>query len=351
MSSEAPPGVDLRDDRSQYIHAAVGTCIGLAAIGLIARLYCRRVMKLALSASDYFIIAGFLAALGECGLVFASIQVGFGRHVETVTPAQLETFLKIFFAAEIFYVLPITLTKISILLLYKSLFPSKEIAIAVYITGAMVLAWATACIFGVIFSCIPVQGFWDLTLHAKCIDSTKFFIGNAIPNIFTDTCILLIPVKSVWQLQFSKQKKVVVSGMFLLGGFVIVASILRLVLLFNEDLKDPTWGLVNAFTWSNIEVDIAVLSACLPTLRPLFQKVWPSSMVTVGGTKDRQFPSDYSNISRKNQSSQGEEFTSLRNAISQDNSIFAQGRGRDEYMMKGITVKREFSTVSNEAEV
>lgn len=42
-------------------------------------------------------------------------------------------------------------------------------------------------------------------------------------------------------------------------------------------------GLVNAFTWSNIEVDVAVLSASLPTLRPVFQRMWPSlRMITYG---------------------------------------------------------------------
>ena len=44
-------------------------------------------------------------------------------------------------------------------------------------------------------------------------------------------------------------------------------------------------GLVNAFTWSNIEVDVAVLSASLPTLRPVFQNMWPSlRTITYGRT-------------------------------------------------------------------
>ena len=124
----------------------------------------------------------------------------------------------IFFAAEIFYVLPIMLTKISILLLYRSIFPGKEFAMATNIIGALVVAWAIACIGGVIFSCIPVQGYWDLSLNTRCIDSTKFFIGNAVPNMVTDTCILVLPVRRVWQLQLSTNRKIAVSSMFLLGG-------------------------------------------------------------------------------------------------------------------------------------
>jgi len=84
--------------------------------------------------------------------------------------------------------------------------------------GAIVLAWAIACVAGVIFSCNPVNGFWDRSIPSTCIDSTKFFIGNAVPNMVTDTAILVLPVRMVWRLQMSKKRKVAVSGMFLLGS-------------------------------------------------------------------------------------------------------------------------------------
>lgn len=102
--------------------------------------------------------------------------------------------------------------------LYCSLFPSKKFALLAKLIAAFVLAWAIACIFGVIFSCVPVQGFWDLKIPSKCIDSTKFFIGNAIPNMFTDVCILALPMRKIWELQMTPKRKLVVSGMFLLGG-------------------------------------------------------------------------------------------------------------------------------------
>lgn len=53
-----------------------------------------------------------------------------------------------------------------------------------------------------------------------------------------------------------------------------------------------TDGLVNAFTWSNIELDVAVLSASLPTLRPVFQKLMPSQFLTTIG-KSKGYGSSY----------------------------------------------------------
>lgn len=264
---------------------------------------------------------------------------------------DLEIFLKLFFAAEIFYVLTIAFAKFSILLLYCSLFPGKSFSLYAKLIAAVVLSWATACIFGVIFSCVPVQGYWDLEvkMHSTCINSTKFFIGNAIPNMFTDAAILLLPMRKIWELHMSAKRKVVVSGMFLMGGFVIVASVLRLALLFNENLADPTYGLVNAFTWSNIEVDVAVLSASLPTLGPIFQKIWPSIRTIVyGRTADKSsgrldrsdeafaIPNMMDRSARKN-------FQSLDDGNCYPmTSVTAQGDlEQGEEYLDGIQVKRE----------
>lgn len=117
-----------------------------------------------------------------------------------------------------FYVFDITAIKITILLLYTSIFPSKGFAIAARAIAAVCCAWATACLLGAIFSCNPIKGFWDHSIPSRCLDSSKFFIGNAAPNIATDVAILGLPIREVWRLQMSARTKVVVSGFFLAGA-------------------------------------------------------------------------------------------------------------------------------------
>jgi nitrate reductase gamma subunit len=82
--SGTPSTVNLSDNRGPYIHAAVGTCLALAVIGVVARLVCRRIMKTALNASDYFVIAGLVAAIVEGSLIFA------GKYIITVLTAIYE---------------------------------------------------------------------------------------------------------------------------------------------------------------------------------------------------------------------------------------------------------------------
>lgn len=125
---------------------------------------------------------------------------------------------KVVFAGEIVYTITLVTTKISILLLYRSIFADRVFAIVVNVTSAFVVAWGLALILVSIFTCKPIHGFWDVTIPSTCISSREFFLGNSIPNIFMDVFILSLPVRMVWQLQMPVRQKVQVSGLFLLGG-------------------------------------------------------------------------------------------------------------------------------------
>ena len=122
------------------------------------------------------------------------------------------------FAAEILYSILLPLIKISILLLYCSIFPTHGIILAARCIGALVIAWGIACLLVSIFSCDPIRGYWDLTIPSKCIATREFFLGNSIPNITMDVLILALPVRKVWDLQMPRQRKIAVSSIFLLGG-------------------------------------------------------------------------------------------------------------------------------------
>ena len=122
---------------------------------------------------------------------------------------------------EILYTLSLVAIKISILQLYRSIFPGRGFTITTSVVGAGVIAWGIAVILVSIFQCNPVRGEWDLTVPATCISLEHFYIGNAVPNIAMDAIILALPIPNVWALQMSLRQKYVVSGLFLLGGLYV----------------------------------------------------------------------------------------------------------------------------------
>jgi len=114
------------------------------------------------------------------------------------------------------YIISPVATRNSILLLYRSIFPSSHFAFVTNIVG--VLSWGIAVAPVSIFSCNPVRGFWDFTVPSTCINTRNFYMGNSAPIITMDVVILSLPIKNIWDLQMLMRQTIVVSGLILLGG-------------------------------------------------------------------------------------------------------------------------------------
>lgn len=120
------------------------------------------------------------------------------------------------------YTATILFVKLSILTYYARIFSVRPFRIATYAVGSIVVIWAIVVWFISIFSCRPINGFWDKSITtAHCVNSKKFYIGNAVPNIFTDVMILILPVRMVWGLQTNRMQKITLSFIFLLGGLYV----------------------------------------------------------------------------------------------------------------------------------
>ena len=115
----------------------------------------------------------------------------------------------------------ILVTKIAILLLYRRVFlPHKGglfdwairvlmvILIIYYVTTAMVKTWA----------CTPRERIWNKSIPGTCVDMPSLLNASGLFNTITDVILLLIPVKAVWKLQMSKQRKIVIVLVFTVGS-------------------------------------------------------------------------------------------------------------------------------------
>ncbi|PWY64969.1 hypothetical protein BO94DRAFT_540919 [Aspergillus sclerotioniger CBS 115572] len=139
----------------------------------------------------------------------------------------------------------------------------------------MVLAWAVACVLIVCLQCIPLRGYWDKSVPAKCgVNEKDYFLGKSIPDTVTDLFILVIPMHPIWHLHVNRMQKLVLTLTFLIGGLVTVISIIRLVCLLEIDLssEDITWNFVPYLIWTCVELNVGIVAACLPCLRPIY--IW-----------------------------------------------------------------------------
>ena len=81
----------------------------------------------------------------------------------------------------------------------------------------------------------------------------------------------------LWRLQIPLRRRLQLVAMFLAGGFVCIVGIYRIPTQAAISLADASWSDVNAAVWSVVEVCIGIVSACLPTYRPLFLQIFGKS--------------------------------------------------------------------------
>ncbi|KAK4196116.1 hypothetical protein QBC40DRAFT_314240 [Triangularia verruculosa] len=94
-------------------------------------------------------------------------------------------------------------------------------------------------------------------------------------NLLTDIFILAIPVNIVWSLQIRWRKKLALVGLFSLTFITMAIAIVRIVVLHTTRKQLGSLDPIALVFWSLMEIDIAVLIACLSSFPQLFVRSKP----------------------------------------------------------------------------
>ncbi|KAF5007234.1 hypothetical protein FDECE_6428 [Fusarium decemcellulare] len=232
-----------------------------------------------LGGDDYTIIASLVFALASSGLEIASCHYGFGRHSSSLEPEEKTEALKFFYVCQVTYKASINLTKCSIVLLYLRIF--GKVRWFKWLCWFLVICvgiYAISSVTVTIFQCTPIQRAYNKAIDGTCIDNGKFWYANAGFSIATDLIILFMPMASVYQLQIQQIQKIALIIVFALGGFVVITSCLRVTTIdIAATTADTTYD-ISSTMWTVIEMNVAIVCACLPMIRPLIVKFFPRLM-------------------------------------------------------------------------
>ena len=103
-----------------------------------------------------------------------------------------------------------------------------------------------------------------------CINTLHYFLGIQIPNIIIDVAIMALPLPWIFRLKITLSQKIALSGIFTLGGFVLVVGALRLnTIAVHQNSHDFTYDFVDLGVWTSLETNLGILCACFPAMRPL----------------------------------------------------------------------------------
>ncbi|WQF86656.1 hypothetical protein CDEST_11670 [Colletotrichum destructivum] len=206
-----------------------------------------------------------------------AINAGLGQDTWMVAPDDITKILLIFFIEEIFYIIVICATKISIIIFYLRIFFEPWVRKICHALFAGTIVFGTAYMFHAVFANQPISyswTFWD-GLHEGTRGNLLLitFLYSGI-NIGLDLTLILLPVTQFFSVSWTLRKKIGTSLIFLVGLIVTVASCIRLstVLIFGAT-PNPMYDFKSLCIWSSVEIHLSVVCACMPGMTALVRRV------------------------------------------------------------------------------
>ncbi|CAL3967733.1 unnamed protein product [Diplocarpon coronariae] len=289
MTADAMDHLGSHDSRAESALVVTTTTFVLASLLVAARLGSRFGVLRHGTADDYVMALAWVLALGmSCALAYGTKR-GLGRPDVDIPQSWIGALRGSQYAFTILYNPALMATKTSILIFYlrisrntqKMLRRGSYGALAVVNSVGLVLTFLNA------LQCDPVRaGYGPLGgAERRCIPIVMLYLCSAPANIMTDLAILVLPIPVLTGIRLPPRQKAVLVFTFGLGVFVTIVDVIRIYYLqqaaaHRPDVRsgaalDLAWASCTALMWSAVEVNVGIICACIPTLRPLMSKILP----------------------------------------------------------------------------
>ncbi|KAK4224777.1 hypothetical protein QBC38DRAFT_286542 [Podospora fimiseda] len=234
-----------------------------------------------LGASDWFILPALVCAAGVVASSLEQVARGAGKHAWEVDFFGIPAMERAAWYGILFYNLSLVFSRISILLLYRRIFTYRWTKRAIQVVLVLVIAIGLWLVVSVCTACVPLEAFWNWglfwTQKVYCQPGSVWW-ANAALHVASDLVIMALPMPVLSALKLPRRQKYALVGVFALGFFVCIVSILRIVAMidvFSKQAVDATYTAATMIYWTTIEVNAAISCACIMTLKPLIQKIFP----------------------------------------------------------------------------
>ncbi|KAI9641747.1 hypothetical protein NHQ30_009603 [Ciborinia camelliae] len=283
----------MQTENSQHTTTAAVIVTILAAIAVALRFLTRKLTKAGIAADDWWILLGLLLfiVVGSLLLYGVKSDPNGGETIDRDSPtfdyAPHVVYLKVSWTVAILYFSVVTAIKISILLMYRRIF-STSLVRSFWTLMSLVVSWWLVGTIATCISCVPASRFWvGPPAGGWCFNFNIYWMVMGLIEIVVDIGILVLPIGVVVGLQMPNSQKVLVGGIFLLGSFVVVTGVVRVVLGYAPGSQNVDFP--RAELWSAVHVGMAIVCACLPNFRPLLNRITASARRLYGSaiTSDR----------------------------------------------------------------
>ena len=291
-------------DRGPATSAVTLVMIIIATVFVAARFFTRIYLLKSVKQDDWWLLAAWVMAVGVSASICVGVHYGLGHHTKAVE--NHVALRKTEYVFSVFYNPALMFTKTSIIIFFISVM-SKDVDPIFkwcnWLTLAVTNLAGLALTFLNIFQCHPISAtfLYPTPNNVNCIDIVTLYLSSAPVNIITDLAILFLPMPILTGLRLPKKQKIILVVTFGLGAFITAVDVVRIAYLQNASLNrlktehgdlvggsraneqdDFSWYASLSFMWSAVEVNLGVIIACVPSLKPLFLRFMPTFVRDTG---------------------------------------------------------------------
>ncbi|KEF54305.1 uncharacterized protein A1O9_09471 [Exophiala aquamarina CBS 119918] len=275
IEPRAAAGVPPNPHGQQLANVSIIMC-ALAGVTVIARLCVRIFMQRNTGWDDYTLIASLALAIGMTICFNYEVYYGMGLHTHELDAAnKVKAFLWLW-VAQLLYKFANGMTKISLVLLYLRIFPSRIFKMISWGVIAFVICYCTAAVCTSIWQCDPIEKAWRKTLPGHCIKIGILWYVNSVFTLLADLMLIILPMNQIVRLKLPLSQKIGLAFVFSLGIFVMACTIIRCVALGpTVSQNDSVYYQAKSNSWTFLEVDVSIICAALPILKAPLSKLFP----------------------------------------------------------------------------
>ncbi|PKS05920.1 hypothetical protein jhhlp_007753 [Lomentospora prolificans] len=260
------------DQISQWrlIIAVTVTLTVISMTVVIMRLWIRGRTR-GMAADDWMATLSLIFAIAYSIICILQTKYGLGLPIALRPKENLIPFTRVNYAGRPFYQLGISFFKVALLISYLRLFEGTNQRLyrqIVWATIVLIFLAHLGCTFALVFACNPVDKSWNPLKPGTCLAPGPSFTGYAVVTIVSDVVVALIPIPVLLKLNVSRSKKAGLIGIFLLGLFTTICSIMRYLQIDRIQFGDGNSTML--VLWGVIEFNVGNMVSSLPFLAPVF---------------------------------------------------------------------------------
>jgi len=267
------------EDRGPVLLAVTWPLLAMSTGVFGLRMYVRHHFTHHFGNDDFWMGCTTALSFTTTVLISSAVSMGFGKHMEEAmpisSPKSLATISLALMAVTLIEILSI---KLSITTFLLRLRPSTGYRVAIW---AVILMNVVVTILGLLITfaqCQPLSLLWDPSQQGMCWSRTIMI--DAIYTICVVCAVswwvyIALPIAHSWNLQLPTYTKRAIWAILALGLIPATCAIVKTT--YTVDMTDPdmTWTQVNFYIAYSVEMNVGIVIASIPALKPFIDSRWP----------------------------------------------------------------------------